>query len=91
MPHPKRSPFLEHVGVVIEEQRAGFSRCALAVAPHHFNRFGVVHGGVVFTLADTGMGAALVPDLQEGEKCATIEVKINYFKPILAGVVTCTT
>ena len=91
MPHPKRAPFLEHVGVVIEEQRAGFSKCALAVAPHHFNRFGVVHGGVVFTLADTGMGAALIPDLQEGEMCATIEVQINYFKPILAGVLTCTT
>jgi acyl-CoA thioesterase len=65
MPHPKRSPFVEHVGVVIEEQRAGFSRCALAVAPHHFNTLGVVHGGVMFTLADTGMGAALIPDLQE--------------------------
>lgn len=38
----------------------------------------------MFTLADTGMGAALIPDLQ-------IEVKINYFKPILAGAVTCTT
>jgi acyl-CoA thioesterase len=66
MPHPKHSPFVEHVGVVIEEQRAGFSGCALAVAPHHFNTFGVVHGGVMFTLADTGMGAALGGRLQVG-------------------------
>jgi acyl-CoA thioesterase len=83
MSHLKRFPFLEHVGVEIEEQRAGFSRCTLAVAPHHFNSSGVVHGGVVFTLADTGMGAALIPDLQPGEKCATIE-----FKSVLA-LVTC--
>ena len=91
MKHQKRSPFLEHMGVVIEEQRAGFSKCALTIGPHHFNTFGVVHGAVVFALADSGMGAALIPDLREGEKCGTIEIKINYFKPVVAGVVTCTT
>ncbi|MEP6738773.1 MAG: PaaI family thioesterase [Caldimonas sp.] len=83
--------FIEHVGLVIEEQRTGFSRCSLQVGPHHFNSSGVVHGAVLFTLADTGMGAALFPGLKEGEKCATIEVKINYFKPVFAGPIVCTT
>ena len=91
MPHRKPLPFVEHVGVEIAEQRAGFSKCVLAIAPYHFNSSGVVHGGAVFTLADTGMGAAIIPGLQEGERCATIEIKINYFKPIVAGVLTCNT
>jgi acyl-CoA thioesterase len=91
MPHPKLLPFVQHVGIEIGEQRAGFSTCVLTVAPHHFNSSGVVHGGAVFTLADTGMGAALIPALQEGERCATIEIKITYFKPVVAGVLTCNT
>jgi acyl-CoA thioesterase len=86
-----RFPFIEHVGLRIAEQRAGYSRCALTVAPHHFNGAGVVHGGVIFTLADTGMGAALIPMLHDGERCATVEIKINYFKPVLQGEMTCTT
>ncbi len=86
-----RLPFVEHVGIEITEKSDGSSTCVLAVAPHHFNSSGVVHGGAVFTLADTGMGAALIPGLQEGERCATIEIKINYFKPVVAGVLTCST
>ncbi len=50
---------------------------------------GAVHGAALFTLADTGMGAALFSILEPQERCSTIEVKINYFKPVLEGVVAC--
>jgi hypothetical protein len=36
------------------------------------------------------MGAALIPILHDGERCATVEIKINYFKPVLEGELTCT-
>jgi len=85
-----RHPFVNHVGVRIEEQRGGLSRCTLSVEGHHFNSAGAVHGGVLFTLADTAMGAALYSTLAPGEICATIEIKINYFRPVLAGAVVCT-
>lgn len=84
-------PFASLIGLVVEERRAGFSRCALEVAPQHLNPHRVVHGAVVYALADTGMGAALYPTLGEGELCATIEVKINYFKPATAGKLVCVT
>lgn len=84
-------PFASLIGLVVEERRAGFSRCALEVAPEHLNPHRVVHGAVVYALADTGMGAALYPTLGEGELCATIEVKINYFKPATAGKLVCVT
>ena len=57
---------------------------------HHFNTVGVVHGGAIFTLADTGMAAALIPQLKEGESCATTSLTIGYFRPVLAGPVVCT-
>ena len=84
-------PYAELIGLVVEEQRGGFSRCSLQVAEHHRNPHGVVHGAIVYALADTGMGAALYATLAEGEVCATIEVKINYFRPVASGLITCNT
>src|SRR5262252_2107736 len=75
---------------MIDEQRAGYSRCTLQVTPRHFNSVGVVHGGVMFTMADTAMAAALIPDLAEGESCATTNITMNYFRPVLSGPMTCT-
>lgn len=84
-------PFAEHIALEVAEQRAGHSRCTLRVAPHHLNPHGVVHGAVLFALADTGMGSALYPTLAAGESCATIEIKINYFKPVRHGLLSCET
>jgi len=87
----KRSRFIEHVGVVIHEADAdGASVASLQVRAHHFNTVGVVHGGAIFTLADTGMAAALIPQLKEGESCATTSLTIGYFRPVLAGPMVCT-
>lgn len=84
-------PFADLIGLVIEEQRSGFSKCTLTATEHHCNPHKVVHGAVIYALADTGMGVALYPALANGEICATIEVKINYFKPVVPGVIVCLT
>ena len=82
-------PFVDHVGARITECAEGRSLLTLQVQPMHFNSQGAVHGAALFTLADTGMGAALFSILEPQERCSTIEVKINYFKPVLQGVVEC--
>ena len=84
-------PFADLIGLTVEEQRSGFSKCSIVVAAHHLNPHKVVHGAVIYALADTGMGVALYPTLGKDEICATIEVKINYFKPVASGLITCTT
>jgi acyl-CoA thioesterase len=84
-------PFADLVGLTVVEQRAGYSQCKMLIAEKHYNPNKVVHGAVIYALADTGMGAALYPTLAAGELCATVEVKINYFKPVLLGELTCTT
>ena len=84
-------PFADLIALRTDEQGAGHSRLSLVVAPEHLNPHRVVHGAVLYALADTGMGAALYPTLAEGEICATIEIKINYFKPVGSGEVVCTT
>ena len=82
---------MDHVGMRIEEHRPGYSRGSVAVQDFHFNSAGMLHGGVCFTLADTAMGAALLPALEPDQRCATIEIKINYFKPVVAGQLICVT
>lgn len=87
LPHP----FGDLIGLHVEHQAAGESTLALDVAPAHLNPHRVVHGAVLYALADTGMGAALYPTLAPGEICATIEIKINYFRPVTSGRVVCKT
>ena len=86
-----KHPFAELIDLQVENTSAGTSTLGLTVAAQHLNPHGVAHGAVLYALADTGMGAALYPSLDAGEICATIEIKINYFKPVGAGKVVCKT
>ena len=71
--------------------KPGYSQCALQVHEGLLNPNGTLHGGVVYTLADTGMGAAVFAALQEGESCATIEIKISYLRAVREGELRCET
>jgi acyl-CoA thioesterase len=84
-------PFADLIGLRFEAQSAGYSHCMLDIGEIHRNPNGVAHGAVLYALADTGMGAALYPTLNPGERCATIQITMNYFKPVAAGPVTCST
>lgn len=84
-------PFAELIDLHVGEVRPGASRMLLEAGERHLNPHQVVHGAVLYAMADTGMGAALYPTLAEGEICATIEIKISYFKPVRMGPVVCET
>ena len=79
------------VGLETYERADGASRCRLTVRPELLNPHGVLHGGAIYTLADTGMGAAVYTRLEESESCATIEIKIVYIAAVVEGVVDCET
>lgn len=84
-------PFAELIGLQTLERRPGYCECRLTVASSHLNPNGVVHGAVLFAMADIGMGGVVQPSLPEGEICATVEIKINYFKPVQSGELRCIT
>ncbi len=84
-------PFAELIGFQFTKMRKAYSQCVLKVDKKLFNPHGVLHGGVLYSMADTGMGGALYSLLDKSELCATIEVKINYFKAVKTGNVTCDT
>ena len=84
-------PFADLIGLVFESVHQGRSLCRIEVDDKLMNPHGVVHGSIMSALADTGMGGALYPLLAENESCATIEIKISYFKPVRKGTLECTT
>ncbi len=63
----------------------GRARFELTVREAHLNPNGVAHGGVIYSLADTAMGAALFSALERGQSCTTLEIKINYLAPVTSG------
>jgi acyl-CoA thioesterase len=83
--------FLELIGLEFTKLEKGFSRSELDITAALLNPYDTLHGGVVYALADTGMGGALSTCLEEDERCSTIEVKINYLKSVRSGRLTCDT
>ena len=50
-----------------------------------YNPIGVVHGGLVCTLLDTVAGCAVHSTLAAGVGYTSIEIKINYLRPVRSG------
>ena len=82
-------PYADLIGLKVDETEDGYSKCSLEAVEKLFNPHNVIHGAVLYSLADTGMGAALYPSLKKGEICATIEIKINYYSSIKTGMIKC--
>jgi len=85
------NPFGELIGLSFSQCEKGFSRCALRVTDRLLNPHRVLHGGVIYSLADTGMGGALYTDLDEDESCATVQIDIFYLAAVTSGTLTCET
>jgi uncharacterized protein (TIGR00369 family) len=51
-------------------------------AEFHYNPIGVVHGGLAATLLDSVMGCAVHSTLDAGDLYTTLEIKVNYVRPM---------
>ena len=85
------NPFGALIGLNFTKAENGKSECVIKANETLFNPHKVVHGGVVYSMADTGMGGALYSLLEKSESCATIEIKSTYIKPVKSGNLVCDT
>ena len=67
----------------IEEGRVRFGCTPDASA---YNPIGVVHGGLICTLLDTVLGCAVHTTLPARVGYTSIEIKVNYLRPVHAGL-----
>ncbi len=57
----------------------------LEIREEHLSPAGRVHGGVISALFDYAGGAAVFTTLGAKDFCSTVELKVNYFRPVELG------
>ncbi len=83
--HKIHPPVAKLVGFSLVKVSRGKAVCKMKVREAHKNFNGTVHGGILCDLADATMGFALISLLKPSESGVTIEFKINFLRPVLAG------
>lgn len=86
----RMSAFTQSLGIQFHSIERGRCVLRLPVLDHHYNSTDRVHGGVIFSLLDSAMGAAAFSVLEPHESTATIEAKINYTRAVTGGELECT-
>jgi uncharacterized protein (TIGR00369 family) len=84
-----RSAFHAWAGIRLLRVSAGQVRIELDTAQHHRNLLGLVHGGMIATLADTAMGLAMRTKLEPGTTQVTATLHVTYLRPGRAGKIEC--
>jgi uncharacterized protein (TIGR00369 family) len=54
----------------------------LEAAEKHANPMGTLHGGILCDVADAAMGVAFASTLADEESFTTLELKINFLRPV---------
>jgi uncharacterized protein (TIGR00369 family) len=70
------------IGFEAKEIAEGRAILTLAAGPQHANPMGSLHGGVLCDIADAAMGIAFATTLGPDESLTTVELKINFFRPV---------
>ena len=80
-------PFAGQLGIVLDEASAERVVARLAWAPHLCTAAGIMHGGVLVSLADTAGALVTHLGLPDGATTATITSTSQLFRPVSAGTV----
>lgn len=83
-------PVARLIGLEMLEVGEGRAVFSLQAQERHANPMGTLHGGILCDLGDAVMGCAVGTTLEEGQSYTTIELKINFFKPIWEQRLTAT-
>ena len=75
-------PVARLIGFEAKEVGDGRAIVTLAAGPQHANPMGTLHGGILCDIADAAMGMAFASTLAPEESFTTIELKINFFRPV---------
>jgi acyl-CoA thioesterase len=81
-------PFNAHVGLRLVRLNKDGVTIECRLRPELMNGSGVLHGGVTATLADVAVGMALARHMGRPRAATTVEMKINYLRPVAQGKVT---
>lgn len=84
-----RAPFINDLGIVPIEAGDGRVSSRVVLQPRHLQHTGVVHAGVMVTLADHSMGAAAQSMAAEGFFVLTAELSTQLLRPAQGESLLC--
>lgn len=76
------SPFAEAVGIRAIEAEQGRAALVVRTEDYHANPVGTVHGGLAAALLDSAMWSAVLTTMPAGTFCTTLQMNVNYVRPI---------
>lgn len=80
LPPPPIANLLNMQLVEVSQGRAVFT---VQPSEYHYNPIGAVHGGLAATLCDSAMACAIHSTLSPGKAYTTVELHVNYIRPII--------
>ena len=75
-------PVARLIGFEATDIGDGRATVTLSAGPQHANPMGTLHGGILCDVADAAMGMAFASTLAPEESFTTVELKINFFRPV---------
>jgi uncharacterized protein (TIGR00369 family) len=75
-------PIAGLIGFSLQSIEPGTAKVRFKADERHWNPMGTLHGGVLCDIADAAMGLAFASNLAEGESFTTLELKINFLRPV---------
>jgi len=79
--------FVNLAGLEVEELRVDYARMSMPFREGNLQAAGLVHGGAIATLIDTVVVPAIGAGLPEGSLWSTIELHVQYHRPLLSDAV----
>jgi uncharacterized protein (TIGR00369 family) len=84
-----RPPIMVTLGMKVDRLGEGEAKLSMDVAKRFYNPMGTLHGGIMTDLADACMGLATISTLNAGERFTTLELKMNFLRPVYQGKIVC--
>ncbi len=75
-------PVAQLIGFSLTTVGNGQARIEFEAGPQHTNPRGTLHGGILCDIADAAMGLAYATTIEDSESFTTLELKINFLKPV---------
>lgn len=88
-------PFFKLMGLEVVDMKPGWSLTRIQFREDLCQPMGILHGGVMATLVDTGIAHALMLTdmhqqfIAEGGGIVSVDLRVKYLRPVSEGVITC--
>ena len=83
------APFVQSLGIELTSFGDGWCETRLVVSPAHQQQHGLIHAGVLMTLADHTCGGAAATTTPDGQDVITVENKMSFLRPGSAPLLLC--